>query len=130
MSTKMTKTEDEWKKTLTPEQYRVLRKKDTDAPFTGALLHNKGDGDYLCAGCGNTIFRSGDKFDSGTGWPSFTKAVEGSVELVSDHSHGMNRVEVKCSRCGGHLGHVFDDGPAPTRKRFCINCSSLSFDKK
>ncbi len=130
MSTKMTKTEDEWKKTLTPEQYRVLRKKDTDAPFTGALLHNKGDGDYLCAGCGNTIFRSGDKFDSGTGWPSFTKAVEGSVELVSDHSHGMNRVEVKCSRCGGHLGHVFDDGPAPTRKRFCINCSSIDFKKQ
>jgi len=127
---KVIKSDSEWKNELTPEQYRVLRGGETDPPFTGELLRSKDDGAYRCAGCGNIIFLSEDKFDSKSGWPSFTKAVEGSVEFVPDHGYGMNRVEVRCSRCGGHLGHVFDDGPEPTGKRYCINCSSLSFEKK
>jgi peptide-methionine (R)-S-oxide reductase len=129
MAAKVTKTEEEWKKELTPEQYTVLRKKGTETPFTGKLLYNKEEGAYVCAGCGNPVFLSKDKFDSKTGWPSFTKAAEGSVELVPDRSFGMNRIEVRCSRCGGHLGHVFDDGPAPTGKRYCINCAALNFQK-
>jgi len=127
---KVIKSDSEWKNELTPEQYRVLRGGGTDPPFTGELLRSKDDGAYRCAGCGNIIFLSEDKFDSKSGWPSFTKAVEGSVEFVPDHGYGMNRVEVRCSRCGGHLGHVFDDGPEPTGKRYCINCSSLNFEKK
>jgi len=127
---KVIKSDSEWKNELTPEQYRVLRGGETDPPFTGELLRSKDDGAYRCAGCGNIIFLSEDKFDSKSGWPSFTKAVEGSVEFVPDHGYGMNRVEVRCSRCGGHLGHVFDDGPEPTGKRYCINCSSLNFEKK
>lgn len=126
---KVEKTEEEWKAQLTPEQYEVLRRKGTERAFSGELLHNKEDGTYRCAGCGNVVFLSKDKFDSGTGWPSFTEAVAGSVELAPDDSHGMKRVEVRCSRCGGHLGHVFGDGPAPTGKRYCINCAALSFKK-
>jgi peptide-methionine (R)-S-oxide reductase len=104
MGDKVVKTEEEWKKQLTPEQYEILRKKGTERPFSGELLHNKEDGTYRCAACGNVVFLSKDKFDSGTGWPSFTEAVEGSVELVPDHSFGMNRTEVRCSRCKGAPG--------------------------
>uniref|UniRef100_A0A7C3J1Q6 peptide-methionine (R)-S-oxide reductase n=1 Tax=Candidatus Methanomethylicus mesodigestus TaxID=1867258 RepID=A0A7C3J1Q6_9CREN len=130
MAPKIEMTEEEWKKRLTAEQFKVLRMKGTEMPFSGELLYNKDKGVYQCAACGNPLFRSDHKFDSGTGWPSFTEAVEGSVELFPDYSHGMKRVEVRCSRCGGHLGHVFDDGPSPSRKRFCINCAALSFEKK
>lgn len=129
MSPEVVRTDEEWKSQLTEEQYDVLRRKGTEMPFSGDLLYNKEDGSYRCAGCGNVVFLSRDKFDSGTGWPSFTRAVEGSVELVPDNSHGMRRVEVLCSRCGGHLGHVFDDGPKPTGKRYCVNCAALSFQK-
>jgi peptide-methionine (R)-S-oxide reductase len=129
MNPKVVKMDEEWMKELSAEAYEVLRKKGTERPFSGDLLHNKEDGTYRCAGCGNVVFLSKDKFDSGTGWPSFTDAVAGSVELVPDHSHGMTRIEVRCSRCGGHLGHVFSDGPKPTGKRYCINCAGLSFQK-
>ena len=119
----------DWKKILTDEQYKVLRKKGTELPFTGKLLNNK-KGTYVCAGCGNPLFSSETKFDSGSGWPSFWDVLsEGSVDLKSDNSLGMKRVEVVCSRCGGHLGHVFDDGPKPTGKRYCINSISLNFQE-
>jgi peptide-methionine (R)-S-oxide reductase len=127
---KVKKSEDEWKRSLTPEQYRVLRKGETEPPFTGELLHNKGEGVYKCAGCGNPLFLSSDKFDSGSGWPSFRDAIEGSIEYIRDTSYGMDRVEVRCSRCGGHLGHVFDDGPPPKGKRYCINSAAMVFEKK
>ena len=122
------KSDSEWKKDLTPEQYRVLRKKETEAPFSGDLLHVDDNGDFICAGCGNVLFTSDTKFDSGTGWPSFYDAKPGSVIIQKDYSHGMVRDEVICSQCGGHLGHVFDDGPAPTGKQYCINCASLKFN--
>jgi peptide-methionine (R)-S-oxide reductase len=130
MGAKVEKTEEEWKKLLTQAQYKILRKQGTEKPFTGALLHNKEDGTYRCAGCGNTLFLSKDKFDSGSGWPSFTQAVTGSLELLPDHSLGRERTEVRCIKCGGHLGHVFDDGPQPTGKRYCINSVGISFEKK
>lgn len=130
MGPKVEKTDEEWKKQLTPEQYKILRKHGTERPFTGALLHNKEDGTYRCAGCGNALFLSKDKFDSGSGWPSFTQAVEGSLEFLPDRTFGRERIEVRCSKCGGHLGHVFDDGPQPTGKRFCINSVGISFEKK
>ena len=114
---------------LTPEQLAVLRDKATEAPFTGVLLHNKDSGDYTCAACGAKLFESDAKFDSGSGWPSFDQAIPGSVKEVTDISHGMTRTEVVCSVCGGHLGHVFDDGPADTTgQRFCINSASLDFE--
>ncbi|HLC97014.1 MAG TPA: peptide-methionine (R)-S-oxide reductase MsrB [Candidatus Nanoarchaeia archaeon] len=116
------------KKELSVEQYRILRKKGTEAPFTGKLLHNKEKGSYRCAECGTELFSSGTKFDSGTGWPSFHDAK--NVELHTDNSLGMARVEVSCKRCGGHLGHVFNDGPKPTGKRYCINSACLEFRKK
>ena len=128
---KITKTEQEWKKHLTPEQYRVLREKGTEPSFTGKFVDHKEKGMYVCAACGNTLFSSDTKFDSGTGWPSFDDPVNREhVILKEDVSHGMKRTEVLCGQCGGHLGHVFDDGPTKTGQRFCINSCSLDFKKK
>jgi peptide-methionine (R)-S-oxide reductase len=124
--------DDEWKKKLTPEQYAVLREKGTEAPFTGKLLENHDTGDYKCAACGNVVFKSGTKFESGSGWPSFyDPANTEAVKLVPDNGHGMSRTEVVCANCGSHLGHVFDDAPqTPSGQRFCINSCALNFDKK
>lgn len=121
-------TESEWQQKLTPEQYRVLRQKGTERPGSGEYLYNKQDGTYTCGACGNPIFVSANKFDSGSGWPSFDQAILGSVKLTPDDSHGMNRVEVTCAKCGSHLGHVFPDGPTPTGERYCINSVSLGFN--
>jgi peptide-methionine (R)-S-oxide reductase len=123
----VTKTEQEWREQLTPEQYHVLREKGTERPFTGKYYDLKDDGSYACAACGQTLFSSGTKFDSGCGWPSFYDAEPGTVDLHEDRSFGMRRTEVTCARCGGHLGHVFPDGPAPTGQRYCINSASVDF---
>lgn len=129
METKVTKSEEEWQRELTPEQYEVLRRQGTEPPFTGRYVYSKEDGLYRCAACGNELFSSETKFDSGTGWPSFYEpAAADRVELRPDHSHGITRTEVVCARCGSHLGHVFDDGPAPTGQRFCINSVSLDLE--
>ncbi|MBU0615814.1 MAG: peptide-methionine (R)-S-oxide reductase MsrB [Nanoarchaeota archaeon] len=114
---------------LTEEQKKVLFEKDTEAPFTGKFLKHTEKGNYTCANCGNELFSSSTKFDAGCGWPSFYDAKKGSVKYISDESHGMKRIEVVCAKCGGHLGHIFDDGPKPTGKRYCINSLSLEFKK-
>jgi len=116
---------------LTPKQYHILFEKGTERPFTGKLLYNKKNGTYVCASCGNKLFSSETKFDSGTGWPSFYDVMnDDSVKNTIDNSLGMTRIEVSCKKCGGHLGHVFDDGPTPTNQRYCINSSAMKFNEK
>lgn len=127
----MTKTEEEWKKTLSPEEYHVMREGGTEPPFTGKLLKNKKTGMYVCAACGNELFSSDTKFDSGTGWPSFWDTVnKNNIEEIVDDRFGMHRIEIRCKKCGAHLGHVFEDGPKPTGQRYCINSMSLKFNEK
>ncbi len=128
MKTKLKKSKSEWRKILTSKEFRVLREKGTEYPFTGKHLHNKKKGIYVCAGCGNELFSSDTKFNSGTGWPSFWAPIsDDRIELEKDSNFGIERTEVLCNKCGGHLGHVFDDGPKPTGNRFCINSVALHF---
>ena len=125
------KTEEEWKKELSPDKYHILREKGTEAPFTGKYYLNKEKGVYVCGACGNELFTSDMKFDSGCGWPSFDREIEGGKIITKrDTSHGMIRTEILCARCGSHLGHLFDDGPTETGARYCVNSLSLNFEKK
>lgn len=130
MSDKIIKTDEEWKNELTPEQYAVMREKGTEARMSSAYVHEKGSGTYMCAACGNPLFASDAKFDSGSGWPSFDTAIPGAVEEIADDSHGMHRVEVVCARCKSHLGHIFNDGPTATGNRYCMNGVCLDLQKK
>jgi len=131
VANRVEKTEEEWKKELTPEQYHVLREAGTERAFTGAYWDNHEDGIYYCAACGLELFNSDTKFESGSGWPSFhSPASKENVAEVADNTHGMVRIEVRCNRCGSHLGHVFNDGPRPTGLRYCMNSAALKFDKE
>jgi peptide-methionine (R)-S-oxide reductase len=128
---KIVRSDTEWRTMLTQEQYQVLRQKGTERPFTGTLTQNHDTGNYHCAGCGELLFMSGAKYDSGCGWPSFMLPADSkAIEEHEDRTYGMRRVEVTCARCGGHLGHVFPDGPAPTGLRYCINSASLTFTRE
>lgn len=124
------KTEEEFKKKLTPEEYKVLREKGTETPFSGVYVHEGKTGMYLCKACGNPLFSSDAKFDSGTGWPSFDQALPGAVREIPDTTMGMDRTEIVCAKCGSHLGHVFNDGPTKTGKRYCMNSVCLDLDAK
>jgi peptide-methionine (R)-S-oxide reductase len=126
---KLNRTDAEWRAKLTPEQYRILRQAGTEPPFSGDLLDVKNKGEFRCAACGEPLFASDHKYDSGSGWPSFYEPVDGAVETTTDRSLFMTRTEVHCAQCKGHLGHVFEDGPAPTGLRYCMNGVSLKFDK-
>ena len=132
MADKIVKSEEEWQKILSPEKFIVLRKKGTERAFTGKLYHNKEKGVYTCGGCGEELFKSDTKYESGSGWPSFWQPISNDkIETVVDKSHGMVRTEIMCAKCGGHLGHVFDDGPRDkTGLRYCVNSASLEFEKK
>jgi peptide-methionine (R)-S-oxide reductase len=131
MKPSVEKTDEDWKKELSPEQYHVLREAGTERPFTGSLLHNKESGVYSCAACKAELFTSDAKFDSGSGWPSFYQPIApDALTYLSDNSGGMQRTEIRCSACGSHLGHVFDDGPQPTGQRYCMNSLALGFEKK
>lgn len=127
---KVTKTEDEWRKQLSEEEYRILRQKGTERPHTGKFNLHFEKGAYVCAGCKQQLFESNSKFDAHCGWPSFDESIKGTVDYVLDKTHGMTRTEIVCSNCGGHLGHVFNDGPTETGTRYCVNSISIDFKKE